>query len=359
MAARADERGARRLGELAAAVQGEVLGDPERLITGVSGLAEAQPGEIAFYNNPRYREALLSTRASAVLVARAGSALVKGPDALVVADPYLAFARISTIFNPRPRFTPGVDPRAVVEQGAQVDPTATVMAFCYVAEGAQVGPGAVLFPSVFVGASARIGAQALLYPQVVVREGCSVGERAILQPGVVVGADGFGYAFDAAVPEHFKIPQVGVVEIGDEVEIGANSAVDRATFGKTVIGRGSKLDNLVQVGHNVQVGPLCILCGQVGIAGSAVLGQGVVCGGQVGVSNLASLASGVRLAAQSGVKDEVAAGDYLGSPALPIGEYARAHQAFRRGAETRRLVLRLEKRVKELEERLEQLARRP
>jgi UDP-3-O-[3-hydroxymyristoyl] glucosamine N-acyltransferase len=353
-----DDRFSHTLGELAAVVGGAAIrGDPDLPITGVSGLSEAAPGEIVFYNNARYREALAATRASAVLVEEASALLVKGPAVMVVADPYLAFAKIAAVFHPPQEFAPGIDPRAIVETGAVVDPTATVMAFCFVSRDSSIGPKAVLFPQVFVGAGARIGAGALLYPQVVVREGCTVGARVILQPGVVVGGDGFGFAYDAKVPEHFKIPQAGIVEIQDEAEIGANSAVDRATFGKTVIGRGSKLDNLVQVGHNVQVGALCLLCGQVGIAGSARLGQGVACGGQVGIANHVRVADGARLAAQSGIKDDLEAGDHMGSPALPIGEYVRAHLAFRRGAETRRLVLRLEKRIAELEARLEALSK--
>lgn len=344
----------RSLGELAAVVGGAVRGDPGRAITGVNGLAEAQPGEIAFFNNPKYRDQLAATRASAVVIHEASAGLLGGRDAIVAGDPYLAFAKISAAFHPRPVFAPGVDARAIVEPGATVDPTATVMACCFVGRGARVGPRAVLMPSVFVGEGAQIGAEALLYPHVVVREGCSVGERVILQPGVVVGGDGFGFAFDAGKPEHFKIPQVGTVEIQDDVEIGANSAVDRATLGKTVVGRGSKLDNLVQVGHNVQVGPLCILCGQVGIAGSSRLGQGVVCGGQVGIANHVEIADGAKVGAQSGVKDSIAAPgqEILGSPAMPLGDYARAHLAFVRGAETIRAVRKLEKKVAELEEKL-------
>jgi len=350
----------RSLGELAAAVAGEVRGDAARAISGVNGLAEAGPGELTFFNNPCYREALAKTRASAVLVTLEGARLLKGPDALVVADPSLAFARISALFHPRPEFAPGVDARAVVEPGAQIDPSATVMAFSFVGRDARIGARAVLFPQVFIGEGSTVGAQALLYPGCVVREGCTVGARVILQPGVVVGADGFGFAWDAAQSEHFKIPQVGTAEVQDDVEIGANSAIDRATLGQTVIGRGSKLDNLVQVGHNVQVGACCILCGQVGIAGSSTLGQGVVCGGQVGVANHVAIVEGTRIAAQSGVKDDVdERGEYIGSPIQLVAEFARSHVAFERGAETMRTVHRLEKRVAELEEKLAALAAGP
>ncbi|HEY3445627.1 MAG TPA: UDP-3-O-(3-hydroxymyristoyl)glucosamine N-acyltransferase [Myxococcales bacterium] len=347
----------RTLAELAAVVGGAVQGDPAREITGINGLAEAQPGEIVFFNNPKYRDQLAATRASAVVIEESAASLLGGRDAIVAANAYLAFAKISSVFHPRPVFAPGVDPRALVEPGAEVDASATVMAFCYVGRGARIGPRAVLMPSVFVGEGARIEADALVYPQVVVREGCTVGERAILQPGVVLGGDGFGFAFDASKPEHYKIPQAGTVEVQADVEIGANSAVDRATLGKTVIGRGSKLDNLVQVGHNVQVGPLCILCGQVGIAGSSQLGQGVVCGGQVGIANHVKVADGTKVAAQSGIKNSIeeSGQQLMGSPTMPMGDYARAMLAFQKGAETLKLVRRLEKKVAELEAKLASL----
>lgn len=347
----------RTLAELAAAVGGAVKGDPSREISGVNGLAEASPGEIVFFNNPKYRDQLAATRASAVVIEEASAGLLGGRDAIVAKDAYLAFAKVSAVFHPRPVFAPGVDARAVIEQGATVDPSATVMAFAYVGRGARIGARAVLMPSTFVGEGAQVGADALLYPHVVVREACTVGERAILQPGVVIGGDGFGFAYDGSKPEHFKIPQVGTVEVQADVEIGANSAVDRATHGKTVIGQGSKLDNLVQVGHNVLVGPLCILCGQVGLAGSSQLGKGVVCGGQVGVANHAKVADGTKVAAQSGIKDSVEepGRQFMGSPVMPMGEYGRALLAFQKGAETMKTVHRLEKRIAELEARLASL----
>ncbi|MGC4113877.1 MAG: UDP-3-O-(3-hydroxymyristoyl)glucosamine N-acyltransferase [Myxococcales bacterium] len=345
----------------AAAVGGTVQGDPGREVHGVNGLAEAQPGEIVFFNNPKYRDQLAATRASAVVIEAASVSLLGGRDAIVAKDAYLAFAKISTVFHPRPAFAPGVDPRAVVEAGAEVDPAATVMAFSYVGRGARIGPRAVLMPSTFVGDGAQVGADALLYPHVVVREGCTVGERAILQPGVILGGDGFGFAFDPSKPEHFKIPQVGTAEVQADVEIGANSAIDRATLGKTVIGRGSKLDNLVQVGHNVQVGPLCILCGQVGLAGSSQLGQGVVCGGQVGIANHAKVADGTKVAAQSGIKDSIEerGQQFMGSPVMPMGDYARALLAFQKGAETLKTVRKLEKRIAELEAKLAAIEKAP
>jgi UDP-3-O-[3-hydroxymyristoyl] glucosamine N-acyltransferase len=350
----------RTLSELAREVEGTVRGDPELCISGVNVLADAKPGELSFFNNLRYRDALKSTRASAVLVSSPSVPLVEGLAAIVVADPYLSFAKISAVFHPPPRFAPGIDPRAFVEAGAEVDPTATVMAFAYVGPGARVGARTVLFPLAFLGEGSCVGSDAVLYPHVTVREHCTVGDRAILQPGVVLGGDGFGFAFDRANARHFKIPQAGTVEVQDDVEIGSNSAVDRATLGRTVIGRGSKLDNLVQVGHNVRIGPLCILCGQVGLAGSSELGAGVVCGGQAGVGNHIKVIDGARVGAQSGVMDDIEEpGEYLGSPQVRAPDFMRAQAALQRGSKTLKDVRRLEKRVAELEAKLAKLAGNP
>ncbi len=348
-----NEPGPKALAELAALVGGEVSGDPALLIRGVNGLAEARPGDIAFYNNPHYRDALAATAASAVVVHPKSVPLLQGRPAVVAADPYLSFARISAAFHPRPTFTPGIDPRAVVEAGAQVDPSATVMAFAFVSRGARVGPKAVLFPQVFVGEDAEVGGGSVLYPGAVVRERCRLGPDCILHPGVVIGADGFGFAFDASGPRHFKIPQVGVVEIGADVEIGANSAVDRATLGATRVGDGAKIDNLVQVGHNVQVGALAILCGQVGLAGSSAVGAGAVMGGQSATTNHVKVGDGARVGGQSGVlKDLAPGGEYMGTPSQDLREHQRMLIASIKLPETNRRVRALEKKVEELEAKL-------
>ncbi|MFN7132383.1 MAG: UDP-3-O-(3-hydroxymyristoyl)glucosamine N-acyltransferase [Myxococcales bacterium] len=341
------------LAALAQAVEGRLQGDGERRITGVNGLKEARPGELSFFNNHKYRQALQQTQASAVLVNESTLAMVEGRDAIVVPDPYLAFARISTIFHPPPRFAAGVHPAAIVEEGAEIDPTATVMANAYVGPGARVGARAVLFPGVFVGAESTVGEEALLYPNVVLRERCSIGARSIVHAGAVIGADGFGFAFDLANGRHFKIPQAGTVEIAPDVEIGANTAIDRGTLGPTKIGQGVKIDNLVQVAHNVEVGPLCILCSQAGIAGSTKLGTGVILGGQVGVVNHVQIADGVRVVAQSGVMSNVEeAGDYAGSPIASRGEWLRSSAAFNRMPEALKDLAKLKKQVAELEAKL-------
>jgi UDP-3-O-[3-hydroxymyristoyl] glucosamine N-acyltransferase len=237
-----------------------------------------------------------------------------------------------------------------VHPEAVVHPEATVMSGATVEKGARVGQKAVLFPGVYVGEGASVGDGSLLYPNVVVREGCQVGARCILHAGAVIGADGFGFALDLEVPEHFKIPQAGTVRIEDDVEIGACSCVDRATLGETVIGRGTKIDNLVQVAHNVRIGPLSIVCAQAGISGSAEIGSGVVLAGQVGVVGHIRVGDMARVGAQSGVAHDVPDGATVsGSPAYDHREWLKASAAAPQLAALLREVRQLRRRVDVLE----------
>lgn len=344
--------GAVRLGALAEAIGARVHGDPELAVVDVASLADATEQHLTFFNSPKYRSQLDATASRAVIVSEEALPAIGARSALVCANPYLGFARAATFFHPPARHAEGIDPRAVIEEGAEVDPSATVMAFAYVGRGAKLGARAVLYPHVFVGEGSVIGADALLYPGVVVREGCTVGDRAILHAGAVLGADGFGFAFDPAGPSgprHYKIPQFGTVDVGPDVEVGANTAIDRAAMGATRVGAGTKIDNLVQLGHNVEVGPLCLLCGQVGIAGSAKLGTGVVAGGQAGIAGHLAVADGVRIGAQSGVLSALdEPGEYLGSPAIKSRTFMRAQVQMYKGPE-------LAKEVRALRERLEKL----
>ncbi|MCY1079742.1 UDP-3-O-(3-hydroxymyristoyl)glucosamine N-acyltransferase [Archangium lansingense] len=344
----------RRLDELATYVGGELIGDAGLLITGLNGLAEAGPGELSFYGNPRYRRQFEATRASAVLVMqdaepRDGVSLVR------VSNPHLAFAKISSLFHPRPTYVAGVRPGAHVHPEARVHPEATVMAGATVEKGATVGARAVLFPGAFVGEGASIGEDSLLYPNVTVREHCQVGARVTLHASCVVGADGFGFAFNPegeSGPEHFKVPQSGIVRIEDDVEVGACTTIDRATIGETVIGRGSKLDNLVQIAHNVKVGPLSLICAQAGVSGSAELGMGVVLAGQVGVVGHIRVGDMAKVGAQSGVAHDVADGQVVsGSPAVPHREWLRMSAALGQISDLLKEVRTLRRRVETLEKK--------
>lgn len=337
-----------RLGDLAAQVGAELTGDPAVEVAGVATLAEAGPSQVSFLTNPKYRGQLATTRAAAVIVGAADR--TEGVACLVAANPYLTFARAVALLHPQEHPRRGVEPGAHVRPGARLAEDVTVLAGATVDEGAEVGAGTVLYPGVFVGRGARVGRDCVLYPNAVVREGCVLGDRVILQPGAVVGSDGFGYARDGA--RQVKIPQVGVVVVEDDVEIGAGSTVDRAALGETRIGRGTKIDNLVQVGHNVQVGEDCLLVAQAGVSGSTRLGNRVVLAGQVGVVGHIHLGDGVVVGAQSGVPADLPAGAVVsGSPAFDHREWLRAQAALRRLPQLRHKVQELEKRLDELSAR--------
>jgi UDP-3-O-[3-hydroxymyristoyl] glucosamine N-acyltransferase len=344
----------RTLAELAALVGGEVSGEGSRRIGGVAPLESAAADQLSFFANRKYRAAFQASQAGAVVV-EPGEQVPEGRTVLRVAGAYLAFARLSALFNPPTPVEAGVSPQAAVHPSARVDPTAQVSAFVSVGPGAVVGPRTVLLPGVQLGAGVQVGADCLLYQNVVVRERCVLGDRVALQPGCVIGSDGFGYALDLAGdgggPRHFKVPQSGVVIIEDDVEIGANSCVDRATLGVTRICRGAKIDNLVQVAHNVVVGPLSILASQVGISGSTKLGMGVVCWGQAGLVGHITIGDRANIAAKAGVNHDLAPGERVaGVPAKSDVAWARNSAAFDRLTEMRRELKALQKQVAALEQ---------
>jgi UDP-3-O-[3-hydroxymyristoyl] glucosamine N-acyltransferase len=342
-------KAARPLSELAAHVGGEIIGDAALTISGVNGLSEAGAGELSFYGNTRYRKQVETTRAAAVLVG-ADLPARKGLTYVRVVNPHLAFARISSLFFPRPTFAPGVSARAAIHPEASVHPEATVMSFATVEKGATVGRRSVLFPGAYVGEGAVVGEGCLLYPSATVREGCRLGDRVTLHASCVIGADGFGFAFDPEVPEHFKIPQAGIVRIEDDVEVGACSCIDRATVGETVIGKGTKIDNLVQIAHNVKVGPLSLLCAQAGVSGSAELGTGVILAGQVGVVGHIRVGDMAKVGAQSGVAHDVPDGAILsGSPAFDHRQWLKASAAYPQLGELVRELRSLRRRIEALE----------
>jgi UDP-3-O-[3-hydroxymyristoyl] glucosamine N-acyltransferase len=339
-----------RLAELAAHVGGEVRGDGEREIEGVAELAGAAREHLALWDDPALRAQAAASRAGALLV---GAKLAGEPEArgergdraLVVApDPRLAFARVLERFHPRHLPPPGVHPTAVVGEGCRIDPGAHLGPYAVIGDGTAVESGAVVEAHVAVGRGCRIGRDAWLHPHVGVYDGCEIGDRCELHSGVVIGADGFGYASHR--DGHTKIPQVGRTVLEPEVEVGANSTVDRATLDETRIGAGTKIDDLVLVGHNVTTGPRCILSGQVGLAGSTRLGAGVVLGGRAGAGNHAEIGDGVQAAATSVILHPVPAGTRVGgNPAVELGLWRRQVAALRRLPEALRRLAALERRL--------------
>ena len=341
--------------ELARRIGAELRGGGSGNVSGVAPLDLAGPSQIAFYANPRYRKDLSATRAAAVIVSDEDAAHVPAGSARLVApQPYVAFAKASALFHDGLALEPGIQPGALIDRTAEVDRTAAIAPGAYVGPGARIGARTTLHAGARVLDRARIGDDCVLWPGAVVREHCIVGDRVILQPNSVVGSDGFGFAFDlegdGKGPIHRKVPQAGIVRIEDDVELGACSCVDRATLGETVIGRGTKIDNLVQIGHNVRVGPLCLLVAQCGISGSTELGQGVVLAGQVGVVGHLRIGDGARAGAQAGVAHDVADGETVtGYPAMAHRQWLRMSAALPRVPELLREVRKLQQRVEQLE----------
>jgi len=293
-------------------------GSTSETIRDIASLKVAGPGDLSFLSNSKYRAEVGTTRASLVLVP---PDFVGDPQAgqvfFWVDKPSVALARLCARIEQSlwPKPAPAVHPTAYVAPGASLSPLATVGPLCIVEAGATIGAGTYLEGGVHVGRDARVGENCWIMPGVVIGSYCEVGHRVRLQPGVVLGSDGFGYEFVNG--RHEKVPQVGVVIVGDDVEIGANSTVDRARFSRTVIGEGTKIDNLVQIGHNVIVGRHCILCAQVGIAGSTTLEDYVVLGGQAGVAGHLTVAKGTKAGGQSGITSDTEPGTYLnGTPAI-------------------------------------------
>jgi UDP-3-O-[3-hydroxymyristoyl] glucosamine N-acyltransferase len=336
------------LGRLADALGASLVGDAARVVTGVAPLETAGPEHVSFLTDRKYLKQAADSRAGALLVARDVSGL---PGALLQVDhPQQALIALLELFHPQSPPPAGIHPSACVAESARVDRSASVAPLAVVEAGAVIGPRSRVGALSFVGARASLGEDVCLYPRVVVREDVRIGNRVIVHPGAVLGADGFGYAFDGRT--HRKIPQVGGLRIEDDVEIGANSAIDRATLGETVVRRGTKIDNLVQIGHNCDVGEDVILVSQVGIAGSSRVGNRAMLAGQVGVADHVTIGAGAILTAKSGVPSDVPGGEVWGGlPSRPVAETRRIWASENQLPELIKRVRALEKRVRELEER--------
>ena len=337
------------LGRLAEVLNASLDAHPERVVNGVAPLATAGPSDLAYVADPRQLDAARASRAGAFL-APPGVNGLPAPT-LTCGDPRVALADVLGLFHPAGPPAPGIDRSARVAADARVDPSAAIGAFAVVESGAVVGPRVRIDPLVYVGAEVEIGEDSLLRPHVVIYPRCRIGRRVIIHGGAVIGADGFG--FIPGADGHRKIPQVGVVIVEDDVEIGANTTIDRATLGETVVGRGSKLDNLVHIGHNVEVGERTLMAAQVGIGGSSRIGAGVMLAGQVGVSDHVTVGAGALMGAQSGTTQDIAADERVsGSWARPVAQAMRIWHAQAQLPDLLRNVKKLESRVAALEARL-------
>jgi len=337
-----------KLTDIAARLECRLEGDPEIEIRGVAAIDDAQPGQLTFFTNPKYAAALRTTRASAVIL---GENVDRAPCAMLRArHPYLAFARAVELFADAWRPPVGVHPAAAVGQGVTFGDSVSVGPFAVIGDGARIGARTVIEPHVVIGREVEIGDDCIVHARVSIRERIRIGHRVILQDGAVIGSDGFGFA---RRPDgtHHKIPQIGGLVIEDDVEIGANAAVDRPAVGETRIGAGTKIDNLVQIAHGVTIGRNVLLAAQVGVAGSVTIEDDVTLAGQVGVAGHITLGKGVVATAQSGIPNSVDAGAFIsGYPAIANRDWLRASAVFRKLPELKKLVADLERRIQALED---------
>ena len=338
-----------KLRDLAARLECRLEGDGDLEITGVAGIQDAGPGELTFLANPKYQSTLATTRAGAVVLRDDNPA---APCAMLrTRDPYLAFARAVGLFAPAWRPAAGVHPLTAVSATAVLGSEVSIGAFVAIGDAAVIGDRTVVFPNVTIGPGARIGSDCVVHSNVAIRERVTIGDRVILQNGVVIGGDGYGFV-RRGDGTHEKIPQVATVVIEDDVELGANTTVDRPAVGETRIKTGAKIDNLVQVGHGVSIGRNVLMAAQVGIAGSTDIGDDVMFGGQVGVGGHLTIGKGTVAVGQSGITNSVSPGSMIaGYPAIDSREWRRSSVIFRRLPE-------LKKRIEELEARLAELTSR-
>ena len=318
--------------QVASFIGGHVEGDADVRISGFAKIEEAAKGDLTFLANPKYTHYLYTTGASAALVSNTfvaeqpvGCALIR------VADPYEALSQLMTMAaEAMNRLPSGIEQPCHVSDGVEVPENAYIGAFAYIGRGVSLGKGVKIYPQVYVGDGVTLGDDTIIYPGARVYHGCRIGARCIVHAGAVIGADGFGFAPDAEGHYH-KIPQLGIVEIGDDVEIGANTTIDRATMGVTRVDRGTKLDNLIQLAHNTYVGADTVIASQTGVAGSARIGSRCRIGGQVGVAGHISIGDDVEIGAQSGIPNNVAdQSRVMGYPAVPAGAFARQAAMMRR-----------------------------
>jgi len=343
------------LSKLAALAAAKLRGDPDTPIENVAGIQNARCGDIALLASPRYEKFLATTGASALVVGPEFDVASTPLPLLAAEKPMEAFEAIAAHLCPgSPAPEPGVHPTALVASDAEVGPGVSIHAYCVVEPGASIGANTILRPFAFVGRDVRIGRNCLLHPHVVVLDRCILGERVVLHSGVVIGGDGYGFETRDGV--HHKLPQRGIVEIGDDVEIGANSTVDRARFGRTLIGRGTKIDNLVMIAHNVTVGEHSLLVAQSGIAGSTTLGHHVVVAAQAGLVGHIEIGEGAVIGAKAGITRSVAGGQtYLGMAGQEIGKERRSIALYRNLPELAARIRELGKTLEELKEKVKRL----
>lgn len=319
--------------QIAHILSGELQGDPEASVTGLSKIEEGQPGTLSFLANPKYEEHIYQTGSSICIVNKTFAPAKDLPQTLTlikVDDAYACFAKLLEVYNQLKQRKPAIEQPSFVAESAKIGDNIYLGAFAYIGENVTIGNNVHIYPNTYIGNNVTIGDNTLLFAGVKIYDDCKIGADCILHAGVVIGADGFGFAPNQA-GEYDKVPQIGNVVIEDKVEIGANTAIDRATMGSTFIRRGAKIDNLVQIAHNVEVGRNTALASQVGIAGSAKIGAQVQVGGQAGIAGHLHIADGTQIVSQSGIPNTVKkAAVLMGSPGIPIDDFKKSYFGFRK-----------------------------
>lgn len=334
-----------RLSQIAELFNGKIEGEDVEII-GVKGIEDASDGDITYLISKKHLDSIKKSRASAVIVREKLEGFDKSQ--LIVDNPQFVFVRLLKLFYEKPQPHMGISKDSFISESCKIGRNVTVYPFCYISENVEIGDNTVIYPFTFIGRDTKIGNDCIIYSNVTIRERIEIGNRVIIHPGCVIGADGFGYIFHEG--KHEKIPQIGTVIIEDDVEIGACTTIDRATTGKTIIGKGTKIDNLVQIAHNVKVGKNCILVAQAGIAGSSRLGDGCILAGQVGVADHVEIESGSVITAKSGVMPgRVEKGVFSGIPIMPHREWLKANAIFQKLPEIYKKIREIEEKIKALE----------
>ena len=334
------------LGELAEYVGGRVCGDPNVVIRSASTLGRADEGDISFLANVKYEKHLRTTKASAVIVGKE-TANTSVP-LLVAEDPYYAFMQIMVLLHGhRKHKKVGISPRASISDSAKIGADCHIHDFAAIADAARVGDGCIIYPGVYVGQGVQLGNDCIIYPNVTIYDGCQIGNRVIINANSTIGEDGFSYASHKGV--HHKIPQTGIVVMEDDVEIGTCCGIERGTLGDTVIGQGSKLGDLITIGHGTKIGAHCLLVAQVGIAGSTTLGHHCIVGGQVGIVGHINIGNNVTIAAQAGVINNISDGKVvLGAPAIEVNQGKRAYSMIQYLPEIRQNIRNLQSQIEQI-----------
>jgi len=312
-----------KLKTIAEKINGHVEGDGNLLISGISSIKDAKSGDITFLIHPGFRKYLPYCKASAIIIGEdIDTKNISVNNIIIVKNPFLAYVKVAELFYPEKKIKKGIDPHALVIKGSKISRNASISAYVFIDKDSVIKRDTVLFPFVYVGKNTYIDEGAIIYPHVAIYDGVIIGKNVIIHSGTVIGSDGFGYVWDGT--QHKKIPQLGVVEIEDNVEIGANVTIDRASLGKTVIKKGTKIDNLVQIAHNVSIGENSIIVSQVGIAGSATIGKNVILAGQVGVKDHITIGDNVKAGGQTGITKDVPANSIItGTPHVSHREWLK------------------------------------